>query len=71
MNFDKITLDLNLVNFVEIYKELSSINQNINTECNKLNNILANKTCENDENINKIELAIEKREIELNKLKKL
>ena len=61
----------NMLYFVEIYKELSKINQNINHESSKLHEILVDKNFDNDENMKNIDLIIKNRENQLNKLKNL
>ena len=64
-------LTSNLANYTEIYKEFSFINENLNNESDKLNDILVNKTIENNDEINRIDLIIQRRENELIKFKKL
>ncbi len=64
-------LSSNMLHFVEIYNELSKINQNINHESSKLHEILVDKNFDNDENMKNIDLVIKNRENELNKLKNL
>ena len=68
---DTNKLASSLLNFVEIFKELSMVNQNINNESSKLYNFLIDKNTENDDDLNKIDLIIKTRENELNKLKNL
>jgi hypothetical protein len=69
MNDNELTS--NLANYTEIYKEFSLINENLNNESDKLNDILVNKTIENNDEINRIDLIIQRRENELIKFRKL
>lgn len=70
-NLDTNKFAADILHFVEVYKELRKINQNICDESSKLNDLLDFKIKENNDLLVNVEILVKKREDELKQLKNL